>query len=509
MSCACFVAYGVYDEKLADIVSDLLATHEAYPKSKLGTTMLGWICVCNNVVTVTRDLMDIDSCGYNVFEKLEDDCDTRTASQIKSDEKMALNAKNVIKSFDGFFGDSFVNDDVTSLITKALVEGGVKCCIYVDQSNGYDTRDFGCDSNDLKTNREEWARKQSEKKDKATVAKKTSSKTSGKTPTANYDTKIYEITKQGNLKKYKGSKKADVVIPGVVKKINHAVFEHFGLVKNISIPNSVLEIGDEAFGFCKGITELVIPDSVITIGAKAFFGCDSLSKISIGSSVRCIGDSAFGSCKSLDKITIPASVVDLSNTAFSKCEKLSCIDVADDNPNYKSIDGNLYSQDGKVLIKYAEGKSNDTFEIPCGVVVIGDFAFSGCKSLKSIIIPDSVEKIGENAFTGCQKLKEITIPNSVKMVGSNAFKFCSSIKTIQLPNSLIEIGSYAFEECKGITSIVIPKSVTIMANNVFYMCPSITVYCEVDAHPEEWSKEWNEINWNKGRCAVIWGYHIL
>ena len=488
MSCACFIEYGIYDEKLAKIVSELLKNNDAFPKSHLGETMLGWICENNNVVTVTRDLMDIGGYGYNVFEKLEDDCDCRTAKQIADDEKRAMFTPAIIKSFSGFFAEGFLTEDVSRLITNAVAEGGAKCSIYVDQTSGYDTGDFGCDAKALKAKREEWATKQAKKTAKAAAAKKSTTKkttkTTSKTAVVTYDTKIYEITKQGVLKKYKGAKKADIEIPAVVKKINAEVFKHYGLVKNITIPESVVEIGKEAFAFCNAITEIVIPDSVTIIGAQAFSASDALSAVKLGASVSDIGD-----------------------RAFYGCEKLSYIEVSTDNKNYKSIDGNLYSKDGKTLIYYAGGNGEDSFEIPEGVEVISDFAFARCKKIKNITIPESLIKIGTNAFEGCKSLRSINALGGITTIGAYAFRYCESLKKIDLPETLLDIGIYAFEECTGISQIVIPKSITTIAHNVFYSCPNISVYCEVGSKPDGWSKEWDEINsLSKKRCAVTWGY---
>lgn len=58
------------------------------------------------------------------------------------------------------------------------------------------------------------------------------------------------------------------------------------------------------------------------------------------------------------------------------------------------------------------------------VTSIGDYAFSYCSGLQSIIIPNSVTSIGDAVFHSCSGLKSITIPNSVMNIGNFAFLYC-------------------------------------------------------------------------------------
>ena len=228
-------------------------------------------------------------------------------------------------------------------------------------------------------------------------------------------------------------------------------------ITTATIDNNCRFIGTEAFESCDSLTSITIGNSVTTIGEDAFSDCESLTSIEIPNSVTSIGDYAFYSCYSLESVTIGNSVTSIGNYAFEDCTSLESIDVAEDNPNYKDIDGNLYTQDGKVLLQYAIGKTATEFIIPNSVTSIDHHAFSWCTSLTSIVLPNSVTSIGAFAFSSCDSLTSIEIPNSVTSIGYNAFSYCYSLTTI---------------------------------------------YCQAQSKPSGWFNDW------KYDCSaeVIWGY---
>ena len=226
---------------------------------------------------------------------------------------------------------------------------------------------------------------------------------------------------------------------------------------NINIPKispdgeTVVSIGEFAFSNCYNLTSVVIPDSVISIGDNAFMGCENLAYIVIPNSVRLINEAMFYGCSNLTDIIVDKN-----------------------NQYYKSIDGNLYSEDGKTLIQYAIGKKDTSFEISNNVTTIGNRAFQTCRNLTNIVIPDSVTFIGDYAFSGCANLTSVVTSKNTAYIGDGAFAYCYILNYIDIPNSVTYIGNGAFNNCSDITSIVIPEGVTFIGFDAFNTCISLS-----------------------------------
>ena len=118
-------------------------------------------------------------------------------------------------------------------------------------------------------------------------------------------------------------------------------------------------------------------------------------------------------------------------------------------------------------------RSMETFEIPNGINEIGENAFFGCSSFKSIIIPDSVTVINEGAFAHCTSLTSISIPKSVSKIHGAAFYGCTSLRSIHISEGLFEIGKNAFYGCPSLTSIMMPDSVSKIGINAFKNCSNL------------------------------------
>ena len=202
---------------------------------------------------------------------------------------------------------------------------------------------------------------------------------------------------------------------------------------------SILEINSIPKDKIKSVT---IRDGVTDIHKGTFEGCTGLKEVTLGNSVKRIGHYSISyEYVGVRRVKCSEYSVDI----FEGCTSLSSINVNEENQNFKSIDGVLFSKDGKTLLKFPTGKRETNYTIPKSVTSIGNSAFSGCTGLKQIRIPNSVKSIGKFAFKGCTDLKEITIPNSVKSIGTWAFKGCTDLKEVTIPNSA-RIAHDAFDE---------------------------------------------------------------
>jgi hypothetical protein len=168
--------------------------------------------------------------------------------------------------------------------------------------------------------------------------------------------------------------------------IDNGAFSGCISLTSVTIPDSVISIGKYAFEYCISLTSVIIPDSVTSIGYDTFYNCSSLTSVDIGNGVTSISNYTFRNCISLSSVSIGNGVESIGNYAFEGCSKLTSIEVDKNNQNYTSIDGNLYSKDKTILIKYAIGKTDKEFSIPDSATSIAEYAFYDCRSLTSVNI---------------------------------------------------------------------------------------------------------------------------
>lgn len=128
--------------------------------------------------------------------------------------------------------------------------------------------------------------------------------------------------------------------------------------------------------------------------------------------------------KNIKELLIDEDTILIEDKCFVNCTNLSNIKVDEDNNNYCSKLGVLFTKDMDTIICYPPLKQTSTFFIPQGVEVINTHTFTNNNYIKYVIIPTSLECIGENSFVNCKNLNQIVIPENVMEIHPRAFNLC-------------------------------------------------------------------------------------
>lgn len=277
--------------------------------------------------------------------------------------------------------------------------------------------------------------------------------------TVSYEGIDYAVTAIGDFAFWNSSTLVQITIGNNVQSIGDQAFSQCGELRQITFPNGLITIGDYAFSFCP-LTQVAIPESVTTIGDYAFSWCHSITEITIPEGVTTIGEGVFWSSSGLTQITIPASVTTIGMAVCASCASLKEINVAEDNQNYCSVNGVLYSKDLTLLLQYPSGRLDTAYDIPNSVTIIGDSAFDGCAALEQIAIGNSVAIINKYAFSYCEALKQITLPEGVTTIGNGAFSNCSAFEQITVltstPPTLEDTEMFPFNGVDNAIPVIVP-----------------------------------------------------
>jgi len=259
----------------------------------------------------------------------------------------------------------------------------------------------------------------------------------------------FVVDDHGVLVRYDGDQE-EVKLPENIKTISFGAFLDKSKIKKVVLPEGLKRIEEYAFYSCTSLEEVIIPDSVESIGRLAFGNCSSCKKIYLGKNLKEIEEFAFGICESLEKI-----------------------EVSDCNLIYSSKDGILYDKDQKIL-KLCPSSISGSISIPRTVEVIGEYAFTACKKLRSIFRPDGkLLSIEDAAFYGCEELTDLDIMGGIEKIGSCAFAECKALEKFDVGETVKSIGSSAFMKCESLKEVSFHSKETALGHNLFVSCPQV------------------------------------
>lgn len=154
--------------------------------------------------------------------------------------------------------------------------------------------------------------------------------------------------------------------------------------------------------------------------------------------------------------------------------------------SYEAIDGQMtitnYTGNDTVVVipDTIEGQS---------VVVIGDSAFANNENIKGVVIPDSVTRIERNAFCNCFDLEVFVAGDALKFIGEYAFSYCKSLKSVELNVGLETLELSCFTSTDELKELYIPNTVTTLVYPFNEAETKVTIISESGSAAESYAKE--------------------
>ena len=319
----------------------------------------------------------------------------------------------------------------------------------------------------------------------------------------------------------------NIVIPDNIQEIYNKAFADCTSLKTVTIGSGVRNINWEAFKNCTSLTDVYFGSALEHIGDNAFAGCSSLvnfhnipenhitfdyyvfetskwyaekpngavyfgnvlynykgkiaqnETVVIPEGTVSFNKNIFGENKNLKSVTIPASMGQFDfHYLFDGSENLETITVAENHPNYKSIDGIVYNKEGTEMIYCPRGKAG-ALVIPEGVEYINGDALRDCTKITSLTFSKSLYGFTAENFTTMSSLTKINVPAENEWYISkdgvlfgtdtdndgNRYPYllycCPPAKTgaYTIPDTVRELHWSAFTNSTKITSLNIPQSV--------------------------------------------------
>ncbi len=277
-----------------------------------------------------------------------------------------------------------------------------------------------------------------------------------------------------------------VSLPDTLTSMGTSVFDQDAGLTSVRLPSGIQTLPSYTFRSCTGLTEVQIPQSVRTIGNQAFEYCRNLLEIGIPEGVTSIGSQAFHGCTRLGGLTLPATLETIGARAFVSADLLRYLVVHGKNT---SLDATNTTALASVTVWGPSGGTIEQFCLEAGIAfqplssaaspwdVDGNGVITGYHGVGgNITVPSSLHAsaIGEEAFRGNETIRSITLPASITSIGKNAFRDCTILRQVTCEgNGSISIGTQAFSDCTALQTCILPGGSASIGTGAFYNCTSL------------------------------------
>lgn len=295
---------------------------------------------------------------------------------------------------------------------------------------------------------------------------------------------------------YSCSKLTGLIIGQKVTTLANNAFSNCSSLKYLRFHDDInlTSIGQSAFRYCSGLTGTIkIPSSVKKLEYGAFYSCSSLVNVEIESEIVLEGQ-VFNGCTNLQTIDLHYATA-IPTYEFYKCNNLLGENIEKTNDTNINPDKTYYTYDDStgMYTKVSEPADSDIgtyYEVTKPITIsnvvtsVGQYAFSSCTALETIVFGSGVTTLDVGLFSGCTSLKECTFNGVIKDIQWDAFNACGSLVKLTyasepdgtiIPSSVTSINLRAFYNCVSLPGeLKIPEGMTTINQDTFYYCQNLT-----------------------------------
>lgn len=219
--------------------------------------------------------------------------------------------------------------------------------------------------------------------------------------------------------------------------------------------------------FKSSVTYNGVTYAVVGIGANAFYKCtlNEQGILQLPEGIIFIDEGAF-SFTEMGSLKMPTTLQFIAATAFVN-NKLAGMTVLADNPYF----AHLASSQGSVTYTMLTNKEKTKIIAAPGAKPT-QFSAGGTTYLTSITIPEQITEIGDYAFYGNPTLKTVNFHAGITRIGMGAFHD-SQLTRVNIPNPDCEIGNSCFSNSQ-VSSVTLPQGMKRLGKHVFFYCSNLT-----------------------------------
>ena len=327
------------------------------------------------------------------------------------------------------------------------------------------------------------------------------------------EVRVFDYEYQGSNLRYQVVNEPSGTTPGTCYVLGRS-YSVEKLEGHVAIPEKAIDVEN-------GNAEY----NVIWVVSYAFRD-ELLTSVSLSPNIVHLDSAAFWNCNNLTSFLLPKTVKSMGFNPFLGCKALEDLRVEKESEYFYSLEGAIYSKNGKILYGGTPASLKGYFTIPDGVERVRVNAFSKCDELTGIFIPQSVNNFGDgyNIIGELKNLKDVdidpnnqvyaaedgliylksnnvlvtlvggtlastpdvpVIPSTVTKIGKAAFTGKLNVRSTVLPALVTEVGVSAFRQCANFTHAAFLNSgSTTFDSYVFGECPSLRELLVVSSNPQ-------------------------